>query len=56
MMAAIERRDVGLVIAETRLALDEFEGRLNEFARVLDDLEAETQRQKAERPRRKGWP
>lgn len=52
-----ERRDVRLVIAETRQALDVFEGLLGEFGGVLDELEAETkrQRQRDERGRRKGW-
>lgn len=53
MMAAAERRDVRAIIAETRQALDVFEGRLNEFSDVLDELEAETRRQKTEQ--RKGW-
>lgn len=55
MMAATERRDVRLIIAETRTALDVFEERLNEFSSVLDELEAETRRQSSERPKRKGW-
>lgn len=55
MMAATERRDVRVIIAETRQVLDMFEERLNEFSGVLDDLEAETQKQLGERPRRKGW-
>jgi len=55
MMAATERRDVRVIIAETRRALDVFEGRLTEFGSVLDELEAETARQWSERPRRKGW-
>ncbi|MFC9436924.1 hypothetical protein [Nocardia sp. NPDC057030] len=52
---AAERRDVRIVIAETRQALDEFEARLNEFSTALDDLEAETQRQRRGDPHRKGW-
>lgn len=52
-MMTAERRDVRLIIAETKQALDIFEERLNEFSGVLDELEAETQRQRAER--RKGW-
>lgn len=55
MMAAAERRDVRSVIAETRLALDHFEERLSEFSSVLDELEAETKRQRTEPVRRKGW-
>lgn len=55
MTAAPNRRDVRVVIAETRRALDVFEERLKEFASVLDDLESETQRQREGQPNRKGW-
>lgn len=50
-MASAERRDVRIVIAETREALNDFEARLNEFSNALDDLEAETQRQRDDRRR-----
>lgn len=52
---AAGRRDVAVLLAETREALDVFEGRLNEFSEVLDELEAETARQRTEPGRRKGW-
>jgi hypothetical protein len=55
MMAATGRRDVAVLLAETRQALDVFEEHLNKFSSVLDELEAETARQKAEPRRRKGW-
>lgn len=54
-MAATERRDVGALLAQTREALNVFEAHLNTFSEVLDELEAETARQKAEPRRRKGW-
>jgi hypothetical protein len=54
-MMATERRDVGLLLAETRRALDVFEERLDDFSSVLDELEAETARQRNEPGRRKGW-
>lgn len=54
-MAATERRDVGALLAETRRALDVFEGHLNDFSSVLEELEAETARQRGEPRRRKGW-
>lgn len=57
-MAATERRDVGALLAQTREALNVFEAHLNTFSEVLDELEAETARQKVQKPeprRRKGW-
>lgn len=54
-MAATERRDVSVLLAETRQALDVFEEHLNKFSTVLDELEAETARQRGEPGRRKGW-
>jgi len=45
MMAADERRDVRIIIAETRTALNLFESRLDEFSTVLDELEEETRKQ-----------
>ncbi len=56
MMAATERRDVGVLLSETRHALDIFESHLNKFSEVLEELEAETARQRNEPRRRKGWP
>lgn len=50
-----ERRDVAVLLAETRQALDKFEEHLNEFSEVLDELVAETARQRTESGRRKGW-
>lgn len=55
MMAADGRRDLGTLLAETRRALDVFEGHLDEFSSVLEELEAETARQRTEPVRRKGW-
>jgi len=54
-VAAAGRRDLGTLFAETRDALNIFEAHLNEFASVLDELEAETLRQRAEPVKRKGW-
>lgn len=54
-MAATGRRDLGVLLAQTREALDTFEGYLNEFSDVLSELEAETARQRREPARRKGW-
>lgn len=54
-MAATGRRDLGVLLAETRSALDIFEHHLNEFSEVLTELEAETARQRREPERRKGW-
>lgn len=53
MMAATERRDVRMVIADTRRVLDAFERQLDEFSAVLDELEAETKLQR-DRPKRRG--
>jgi hypothetical protein len=53
-MMAAERRDVGALLAETRLALDIFEAHLNDFSTALDELEAESARQRAE-PGRRRW-
>ena len=54
-MAATGRRDVGTLLAETRAALDVFEQHLDEFATVVDELEAEATRQRVEPQRRKRW-
>lgn len=54
-MMATGRRDVGVLLAETRRALDVFEEHLDVFSSALDELEAETARQREERPRRRGW-
>jgi hypothetical protein len=54
-MAATERRDVRVLLAETRSALDIFEEHLNKFSTVLEELEAETARQRGETGRRRGW-
>jgi hypothetical protein len=53
-MAATGRRDVGVLLAETRQALDIFEEHLDRFSSVLDELEAETARQRGEQGKRKG--
>ncbi|MEU2106508.1 hypothetical protein [Nocardia sp. NPDC019255] len=54
-MAATERRDVAALLAETRQALNVFEDHLNEFSSALDELEAETARQRSEPGRRRRW-
>jgi hypothetical protein len=51
MAAAADRRDMRVIIAETRNVLDRFEEKLNEFSSALDELEAEARRQAV----RKGW-
>lgn len=53
-MMATERRDVAVLLAETREALDVFERHLDIFSNALDELEAETARQRDGQPQRKG--